>query len=166
MTLDEVASRAGMTKGAIYGNFKNKDDLIMAVVLARWDPVVPELKPGAPLKAQLRIMAETMVKTDPERRLLAARRLIAFHQYAQAHPEMRALVARENREIYRRIEEWLLRFVSADELPMPPATFVRVIHALSDGLLITNSLTPELITRDVVIAAFEALAPAGRGDVG
>lgn len=31
-TLDEVAARAGFTKGAVYSNFKNKDDLFLALI--------------------------------------------------------------------------------------------------------------------------------------
>ena len=30
-TLEKVAKRAGMTTGAIYGNFKNRDDLFIAL---------------------------------------------------------------------------------------------------------------------------------------
>ena len=41
---------------------------------------------------------------------------------------------------------------------MPPERLVKVLHALSDGLTFLRFLTPELITDDVVIAAFEALA--------
>jgi AcrR family transcriptional regulator len=33
-TLDEVAARAGFTKGAVYSNFKNKDDLFLALLEA------------------------------------------------------------------------------------------------------------------------------------
>ena len=32
-TLDEIAARAGLTKGAVYDNFDSKDQLFMAVVL-------------------------------------------------------------------------------------------------------------------------------------
>ena len=31
-TLDEVAAAAGFTKGAVYSNFKNKDDLFLALL--------------------------------------------------------------------------------------------------------------------------------------
>src|SRR6185295_12340468 len=56
-SLEEVAARAGMTRGAIYGNFSSKDELLMAFVESRWQPAAPPLKPGAPLKEQLRIIA-------------------------------------------------------------------------------------------------------------
>ena len=46
-TLDAVARRAGMTTGAIYGNFKNRDELFIALGHAYWAPVVPQIAPGA-----------------------------------------------------------------------------------------------------------------------
>ena len=34
-TLDEIAERAGMTKGAIYSNFAGKAELLLAAMMAR-----------------------------------------------------------------------------------------------------------------------------------
>jgi hypothetical protein len=42
--------------------------------------------------------------------------------------------------------------------PMPAERFVRVLDALITGLLFTYFQTPELITEDVFVAAFDALA--------
>jgi hypothetical protein len=52
----------------------------------------------------------------------------------------------------------LLKFVPAKQLPMPAEKFVRVLDALITGLLFTYFQTPELVTEDIIIAAFEALA--------
>jgi hypothetical protein len=41
---------------------------------------------------------------------------------------------------------------------MPADQFVKVLHALTEGLLYLRFLTPELITDEVIGAAFEALA--------
>ena len=38
-TLEEVARRAGMTTGAIYGNFKNRDELFIALGQTYWAPI-------------------------------------------------------------------------------------------------------------------------------
>src|SRR5258708_1862309 len=46
-TLAKVARRAGMTTGAIYGNFKNRDELFIALGQTYWAPVAPEIGPGA-----------------------------------------------------------------------------------------------------------------------
>jgi hypothetical protein len=48
--------------------------------------------------------------------------------------------------------------VAAKDLPMQAEKFVKVLDALITGLLFTYFQTPDLITEDVMIAAFEALA--------
>jgi hypothetical protein len=83
---------------------------------------------------------------------------LSFQLFALTHADMRARLHTENERIYLWAEEGLLRFVDAAELPMPAARFVRVLHALSEGLILTHVMTPELITREVIVAAFEALA--------
>jgi AcrR family transcriptional regulator len=43
-TLDEVATVAGFTKGAVYSNFKNKEDLFLALFRARYQRETEELR--------------------------------------------------------------------------------------------------------------------------
>lgn len=157
VTLEEVATRAGMTRGAIYGNFKNREELILAVVGTRWQPIIPPWRSGAPLKEQLRILGEAVVAAVPARRAQAVG-AVSFQQYALTHEELRARLVAANADIYRWAEQELLQFIPESLLPMPADQFVRVLHALTDGLLFLRFLTPELITDDVIIAAFEALA--------
>jgi outer membrane protein W len=52
----------------------------------------------------------------------------------------------------------LLKVVSAKELPMSAEKFVRILDAMTIGLLFTYFQTPELITENTIITAFEALA--------
>ena len=156
-TLDEVARRAGMTRGAIYGNFKNRDDLILAVVETRWRPIVPPFIPGAPFKQQMRILGEAVVAAIPERRTSAIGAL-SFQLYALRHEEMRQRLVAVNEEIYRWAAQQLVTLIAPEDLPMPPEDFVRVLHALTDGLLFLRFLTPELVPDEVIINAFVALA--------
>jgi len=44
-TLERVAHRAGMTTGAIYGNFKNRDELFIALGQTYWAPIAPKIAP-------------------------------------------------------------------------------------------------------------------------
>ena len=157
VTLEEVATRAGMTRGAIYGNFKNREDLILAVVGTRWQPIAPDWRPGASLKEQMRLLGEAVVASVPARRAQAVG-AFSFHQYALTHEELRTRLVEANAEIYRWAEQGLLQLVPESVLPMPADQFVKVLHALTDGLLYLRFLTPELITDEVIIAAFEALA--------
>ena len=71
-TLAAVAERAGMTRGAIYGNFKNRDELFLAVVAERWEPIVPRIRVGDSFPRQLRALAEAVIAAVPQRRKSAA----------------------------------------------------------------------------------------------
>jgi len=162
-TLSDVAERAGMTSGAIYGNFKNREDLFIALADAYWPPVKPLIKPDSTFAEKMRAMAEATIAAIPERRLAAVGRLTGM-AYAITHEDLRAHVLDVTAHSYERGAAWLRSVATADELPMPAETLVRVLHSLMEGLTFQALLTPELITDDVVYAAFEALArPPARG---
>src|SRR3954462_14760246 len=57
-TLEEVARRAGMTTGAIYGNFRNRDELFIALGHAYWSPVIPDIGPGASFADAMHALAK------------------------------------------------------------------------------------------------------------
>ena len=156
-SLELIATRAGMTRGAFYGNFKSKEEIFLAVVESRWKPILPPMKPGASLKEQMRILGKTVAAEALARRSQAAA-ATAFQLYTLTHKPMRARITKQNAAIYRRMAEELVKFVPAKALPMPAKRFVRVLDAMVTGLLFTYFQTPELITEDIIIAAFEALA--------
>ena len=66
-TLQDVAARAGMTSGAIYGNFKNRDDLFLALGLTYWPPIVPRYRPDATFAEKMRALAEATLAAIPAR---------------------------------------------------------------------------------------------------
>lgn len=156
-SLEEIAARAGMTRGAVYGNFKNKEELFLALITTRWKPIIPPLKPGATLKEQMRILGKTVAREAIARRPYAAA-ATAFQLYTLTHAPMRSRMTKQNAAVYTRMAKGLVQLVPAKDLPMPAAKFVRVLDALITGLLFTYFQTPGLITEDVMIAAFEALA--------
>src|ERR1044072_7680162 len=57
-TLEAVARRAGMTTGAIYGNFRNRDELFIALGETYWAPVKPRIKTGATFAEELHAIAK------------------------------------------------------------------------------------------------------------
>src|SRR5215471_1324325 len=57
-TLENVAKRAGMTTGAIYGNFRNREELFVALGQAFWPDIKPKVKPGAGLSEIMRALAK------------------------------------------------------------------------------------------------------------
>ncbi len=160
-TLQEVASRAGMTSGAIYGNFKNRDELFTALAEVYWAPIKPAFRPGSSFAEKMRALAEATVAAIPERRIAAVGALTG-RAYALTNEELRARVHQITARDYDAGAAWLRTVADDDELPMPPDILVRVIHAMTEGLLFHRFLTPDLVPDEVFYAAFAALAVGRR----
>src|SRR5689334_10579592 len=74
-TLAKVARRAGMTTGAIYGNFKNRDELFIALGQKYWAPVAPRISPGATFAEAMHAFATATLAAVDERAPVAIGRL-------------------------------------------------------------------------------------------
>src|SRR3954470_4900640 len=155
-TLAKVAKRAGMTTGAIYGNFKNRDELFIALGHAYWPPIAPKIKPGATFAEAMHAFAKATLAAVEQRAPVAIGRLTGL-AYALKNAELRSRVVEITKSSYEFGADWLGAF-DPGELPMPPEDLVRVLHALIEGLVMQRILTPELCPRQVFYAAFAALA--------
>lgn len=159
-TLEAVAERAGMTTGAIYGNFKNRNELFVTLGHTYWAPIKPRLRPGATFREVMRALADATLATLPDRTAAIVGRLTGL-AHTMRDEELRAQVQQVTADSYALGAEWLATLGEVDELPMPPEHLVRVVHALSEGLVLQRILTPELVPDAVFHAAFDALARAG-----
>jgi AcrR family transcriptional regulator len=155
-SLADIAARADMTRGAVYGNFKNKDELFLALIAEYWRPIIPRVKAGMSLKQQMRVLGQTVAEEARKRKQFAAA-ATAFQLYILTHKSMQDKVVRQNARMYRQMAAFLLTMVSEKDLPMPAERFIRVVDALISGLLFTYFQTPTLITDEVFVSAFEAL---------
>ena len=155
-TLEKVARRAGMTTGAIYGNFKNRDELFIALGQTYWPPVAPRVSPGATFAEAMHAMAKATLAAVDQRAPAAIGRLTGL-AYALKNAQLRSKVVEITKDSYEFGAEWLSAFDPA-ELPMPPEDLVRVIHALIEGLVMQRILTPELCPDKVFYEAFAVLA--------
>src|ERR1700750_545811 len=155
-TLEAIAERAGMTTGAIYGNFKNRDELFVSLGQTYWPPIKPLVKAGASFAAIMRAVAEATIAAIPDRRAAAVGRLTGL-AYTLTHEEMRVQVREITAQSYAFGEQWLRSVTKEEDLPMPADQLVRVLHALSEGLVFQRLLTPELMPDEVFHAAFAAL---------
>jgi AcrR family transcriptional regulator len=160
-TLQDVARRAGMTTGAIYGNFRNRDELFMALAQRQWAPIQPRFRPGASFAEIMHAVAEAVLAAAPDRRAAAVGAL-TYRAYALKHEDVRRQFRDAMAEGYEAGAAWFETVVAAEDLPMPAETLVRVIDALIEGLFFQRFLTPELVPDEVVYAAFGALAGKGR----
>jgi AcrR family transcriptional regulator len=157
-TMEEVARRAGMTSGAIYGNFKNRDELFIALGHTYWPAIKPNIVPGSSFAAKMRAFAEATIAALPDRRARAVGRLTGM-AYALSHEELGDQVRQATAESYAWGADWLRSLAEAgDDLPMAPGLLVAVIHSLTEGLVFQRLLAPELVPDEAFYAAFAALA--------
>lgn len=156
-SLEEVAARAGMTRGAIYGNFRNKEELLLAFAETRWRPLRPAFRRGASLKEQLAIIGAAVAEAADQRRAEAAG-VFSFLTYVATHETLRRSLVAANAEIYAAMAPALASLVEPESLRIPADQLVRILHGMSDGFVIARILQPEVFTRDLIVAAFEALA--------
>lgn len=157
VTLRDVARRAGMTSGAIYGNFRNRADLFVSLGETYWAPVRPVSRPEMTFAERMQALAEATIAAIPERRDAAIGRLTGM-AYALAEEDLRQRVLAVTTASFGSGAAWLREVAADSDLPMPPEQLVVVIHAMTEGLLYQRFLTPELVSDDVFRAAFAALA--------
>lgn len=91
--IDDVAARAGLSKGAVYLYFKSKEDLLMALVRRLADRVVGAAEglataKGADAEATLRVLLTFMAVQLSDPRVSAAPRIVIAE--AQRFPELAA----------------------------------------------------------------------------
>jgi len=163
-TLQDVASRAGMTSGAIYGNFKNRDELFVSLAEAYWAPIRPKVKAGASFADVMQALAAATLAALPDREKAAVGRLTGM-AYTLTQDDLRARVREITTQSYAFGASWLRAAIDERELPMSPDHLVRVIHALTEGLVFQRLLTPELVPDQVFYEAFAALAAPRRSVV-
>lgn len=154
-TLDAIAARAGMTKGAIYSNFTSRADLLVA---ARATKGITLLRRGGvdePV-ARLADLAEQLVEVI-ERARPEAQFLGEYLAHAIADPELGARVAADYERWFGDIGERMARDLG-EVLRMPPRVVPVMIQSVALGFLYQSLLSPKAVTREAVMATFEALA--------
>ncbi|MGA0602827.1 TetR/AcrR family transcriptional regulator [Caulobacter sp. KR2-114] len=155
-TLEAIAARAGMTRGAIYGNFTNRDDLFAEVVLERWTPVTPEYLPGSSFREHMARLARAYFAAARER--APAVHAASFQLQVRRHEALRRRLAIQGREIIESTARELLSLYPAAELPVPAVPLIKALAALGEGLMAAYFADPEYYPEEVFVMAFEALA--------
>jgi AcrR family transcriptional regulator len=166
-TLDDVASKAGFSKGAVYSNFKNKEDLFLELLddrIERQFAVVSEVLETAPHQAAAQLphirkllRGETFFWDETWSTLW-----LEFVLYARRNPAARAkLAARAEREraITRQFieAEYAARGVSS---PYPIAELAKVTLAIFSGLGLDSLIDPESVTDPTIQTALSILYAA------
>src|SRR5580693_629834 len=115
-TLDAIAQRAGMTTGAIYGNFKNRDELFLALGQTYWAPIQPRVRPGSTFPEILRALADATLAAIPDRSAAAVGRLTGL-AYTLTHEELREKAEELTAQSYALGAQWLRSVTKQEDLP-------------------------------------------------
>jgi AcrR family transcriptional regulator len=155
-SLDEIAARAGLTKGAIYSNFASKEHLFWAVLSRRRLTVPFQMSGERSMRENLRLTAQAFCDNLRESRAHSAF-LAEFILYALANEDAR-----------KRWADWYKgpfdaapafeAYLKAEGMP-EFRVFYTALQSMALGLYIQRALTPELVTDAVIVAAIESLAP-------
>ncbi|HEX4493733.1 MAG TPA: TetR/AcrR family transcriptional regulator [Acidimicrobiia bacterium] len=156
-TLDEVARRAGFTKGAVYSNFKNKDDLFLAVMddrIERQFAVAAEvLESGSHDEAEQRSRVEELLHSrtffwDEARSAL----YLEFILYARRNPD----AAEKLRASIRRARQMTVDLIDAETAAggaparRPHEQVALLSQAIFDGIGLLRLIDPSAVTDETM----------------
>ena len=139
--LADIAAAAGLTRGAIYWHFKNKEELFLELIRSRINPfiqVVEEIfvRRLSPLNALKAIVAEVPGALLNQDDLLANQKLIFFKKRAVGgFPQVESLIGDELAELKKRVVALIRKGQKAGELiAVKPEAVLVSLMALIVGL--------------------------------
>lgn len=169
--LGEIALLAGRTKGAIYGHFKSKEDLFIALFVERMTlhaNRMYELLAGSTSKEQnLDIFREFYLGTLEDKNW--ALLLLEFKLFAIRHPESKERLMKVHRQLLPQAheeEEYAKFFGSGGQgqaalsRAAAVATLAPILSALAIEAQFEPALLDEQTLRTVVTRLFDALLPS------
>jgi AcrR family transcriptional regulator len=160
-SLEEIAETAGFTRGAIYKNFRNKEDLFFAVsdrdYTARLQAFSERLdqRTGRFDPAELAALWRATVADIDDLALTMEMRL-----YAMRNPEVRQRFAEHQRAMREVLAEFIDARVAGTGLTLsiPAATLAGLLDAASWGIVESNAIAGEDV--DLLEALFALVLEA------
>jgi AcrR family transcriptional regulator len=152
-SLDEVAEEAGFTKGAVYSNFKGKEDLFLATIDAHFEERLGAIKrvmqeepdeQGTAHAAGMDFMEK--LNRDPEYFAL----FFEFWAYAQRNPAVKKkFLPRVQRFRSALAELFEAKSDMGLELPMPSEHLASMLIAMAAGVAMERELDPKAVPDDM-----------------
>jgi AcrR family transcriptional regulator len=138
-SVDEIASRAGFSTGALYSNFDSKEDLFLVLMEREIDEHAREIAEAVSVRQSIAERATggaqrwmTMIEREPELLLL----FMEFWAYGVRDPDVRPKVAERfaqmRRLLTKLIEDGVREFEL--ELALPAEQLAIAVDALADGI--------------------------------
>lgn len=154
-SLAEVAREAGMTKGAVYSNFRGKDDLVLALMeehaMDRLAGALAGITPTTDVGEALAMAATVLVRSMHDG--AAWHRLLAEY-FALSHrdPDRREGLRLRRREARDAVARALNRVAETTDirLPLPAPDLAAVLFALSNGMAMESAIDPDGVPDDLL----------------
>jgi AcrR family transcriptional regulator len=149
-SLDEVAERAGFTKGAVYANFKSKEDLFLAMLDARFAERLAELDRILSSEEDPDVQARAAaagfiaaIESEPEWQRL----FFEFTVYAAHNEGFRIALAARSRTMRERLAERLAARAArlGIEPVLPPEQVATMTFAMAHGVALERLLDPKAV---------------------
>lgn len=167
-SLDEVAATAGFTKGAVYSNFKSKEDLFLALLESHWEMQMREVR--ARLEAsdadRQDLLHDFALLVESEQMGADWSALYQeFVLYAMRHPVARRKLARFDAMMVDTVKQILDTEESSGRIaPEEPGRHVaQIIVAIFHGIDLLRALDPQAVDDAFLESVMSFLARA-QGD--
>jgi AcrR family transcriptional regulator len=164
-SLDEVATVAGFTKGAVYSNFKNKEDLFLALFRARYEAETEALRAtldASEVPSQSRLSDFVALFRDQTHTARDDFGLLyqEFWLYAARNPAARGQFTQIDDEAVAALAELIAaerQHLGAQPLVDPIQT-ARIIEVLFRGIGLLRILQPEVVDESFIEGAISFVA--------
>jgi AcrR family transcriptional regulator len=154
-SVDEIASRAGFSTGALYSNFDGKEDLFLVLMEREIDEHAREIAAAVNLRHSITDRATggaqqwmTMIEREPELLLL----FMEFWAYgvrdAEVRPKVAARFAQVRRLLTKLIEDGVREFDL--QLALPAEQLAVAVDALADGIARQKLADPDAVPDDLM----------------
>jgi AcrR family transcriptional regulator len=172
--LEDIAARAGYTRGAFYANFKSKEDIFFALfeewVGERIESFTEAIRRHTKPADKLAAMRTHYAELAKDRRLVLIS--LEFKLFATRHPEAHARLRSRHRRIRATFGELFSEVMAAlgKTVPIAYPAASACLGAVSQGLMLEQLLDPKTLSnedvRQVLGLFFDSIFPGCPGRPG
>jgi len=167
-SVDQVAEEAGYSKGAVYSNFENKDELFLALLERRVDSralgIEADVSADQPIGDQIEQAGNAFFDVFLEQRQWSLL-LMEYATHAARHPHLRERFAARNRRMRDAIAGLIEHHLDALGLqpPVPSPDLATILFAMGDGFILEKLTDPDGVPDSLFASAlllmFGSLVP-------
>jgi AcrR family transcriptional regulator len=162
-SLDAIAEKAGLTKGAVYSNFSSKEELLFELAGVAGVAVDARELFGDERRPVGEVLEDFGALITSEFRSASSRRWRLTYEilnYAQRNARARREIADDWRESREETAAWLERVAGAhgEQLALPAIELALLIEALALGVAQLQRIDPKSVPDDFVSRVLRLLA--------